>query len=172
MCVARLEDTPFVNKLDLELYWSHYAKFTPQFNSHLREICVAKWSASQYAKSVCFSRVLTYWMNLRLNFLQMSDDDNILINFPPGMEFTTLMFAIRTFSPNRYYTFPYRYSKYEHFSYDFTFDQQVRLAMEGFAGKQPYMLNLCLKSTATTISDRELNLFDNLECMEIVVTAR
>lgn len=146
----------FVNGLDLEAYWDHYHHFTPKFSDHLREICIAKWGTSQFAKSACHAGVIRCLLDLNLRYLQMTDDDNNWFMFPVSEELTTLMFTIRSFSPSAEdfpyptidcrYQFPSRYNQYQDWSYIFTYDAQISAAVDGFGGQLPHMLNLRLDS--------------------------
>ena len=69
--VCQLEETPFVNGLDLEAHWKHYDYFSPEFSHHLHEVCKAKWGVSQFAKSVCYSKVASCVLDGNLSSLGM-----------------------------------------------------------------------------------------------------
>ena len=43
-----VEETQFVNGLDLEAYWNRCHHFTPEFSSqHFHEACIANWQVCQ-----------------------------------------------------------------------------------------------------------------------------
>ena len=109
----------------------------------------------------------------------MTDDDDNWFTFSVSKELTTSMYTFRSFSPSAEgcpcsvldcdYKFPSCYNKYLDCSYTFTYDGQISTAVDGFAGQLLRILNLRLDSR---ISDTELNLFGDLECLEILVTMK
>ena len=181
--VCQLEETPFINRMDLEAHWKHYDYFSPEFSHHLHEVCKAKWGVSQFAKSVCYSKVASCVLDGNISSLGMRDDDGNIFNILPiGDQLTSLMYGIRSFYPSGenfpfsidcVYTFPSRYEEYQDWSYTFTFDGLVSAAVDGFGGKLPRMLKLRLDSRSTRLSDTALNLVTgDLECLEILVTTK
>ena len=161
-----LEETPFVDGLDLEAYWDHYHHFTPEFIGHLREICIAKWGTVKFAKSACHAGVIRSLLELNLRCLQMTDDDNNWFMFPVSEELTTLMFTIRSFFPSAEdFPYPtinlscrYQFIKIGAIVYTFTYNAQISAAVDSFGGQLPCMLNLRLDSRSIRISDQELDL--------------
>lgn len=98
--------------------------------------------------------------------LQMTDDDDNWLTFPDGKKLTTLMYTIQSFSPSAKdflfgcdYKFPYCYNRYLDWSHTFTYDAQVRAAVDGFAGYLPHTLNL---RSDSRLPNTELNLFGAL----------
>ena len=167
--VCLLEETPFVDGLDLKAFWSdcledlcHYLTSSvrskplyPEFE----EICERKWGSTKFTKIRFYSQVA------RIMF------DRSCYILPFGF-----LFAIRCFVFGRWFLrgnleFPPRYVKYNNVAYVHTKCTSIAEAVEAFRGR-PHLLYLGPTMTDKKLFHVMLDFVSDLECLEVSISTK
>ena len=150
--VCRLEETPFVDGLDLKPYWRSYLSPMRLFyrkQQHLcldlQRICEDKWGPVEFAKASFYSKVAESILNGATHNLgvviQAGESEFQRYSLPYHHEVGVLCFGIRSVISKTTrscdFSFPPRYTKYD---YDRSF-MYVDAAVDAFRGRQ-----LCRKT--------------------------
>ena len=165
--VCLLEETPFVDGLDLKVYWSdcledlcHYFGFStlpvcPEFE----EVCERKWGSPKFAKIRFYSQVA------RIMF------DRSCYILPFGFLFATRCFVFGQWFLRGNLEFPPRYVKYNNVAYVHTKYTSIAAAVEAFRGR-PHLLYLGPTMTDKKPFNAMLDFVSDLECFQVSISTK
>ena len=163
--VCLLEETPFMDGLDLEFHWRSCLSLYPgqmMLCPDLQEICEANWRPTQFAKACFYSGIAASVLNSTTNNLGYAISEGVQYSLSYGnfYEVSALCFAVRSVISETgpcEFSFPPRYAKYN-FCRDLG---QVNVAVDAFKG-HPRLLKLGFNMTerfpfhmSTFLSDLE-----------------